>query len=244
MEEICNEAKSALIKTTEEVMGYIERGRKEWMSSGTLNTIKQRREAKMKLNMAKTRQQKIEKSQVQSQLNQQVKKEVRWDKRRWLDNQAQKAEAAAKQGNMKKLYDTMRALISKPKMGRPIKSKDGHLLTNEQDQMERWREYFLEILNRDITKNEGEEDDDVENQRELRINTEVPSKSKILQAVKSLRDRKTPGVDRIPLEVLKVDPHTTELLYPVIKRIWTEEKMPEDWRKGILIKISKKRELN
>jgi hypothetical protein len=41
-------------------------------------------------------------------------------------------------------------------MGRPIKSKDGHLLTNEQDQMERWREYFLEILNGDITKNEGE----------------------------------------------------------------------------------------
>jgi hypothetical protein len=39
----------------------------------------------------------------------------------------------------------------------------------------RWREYFSEILNRDITKNEGEEDeDDVGNQRELRIHTEVP----------------------------------------------------------------------
>jgi hypothetical protein len=40
-----------------------------------------------------------------------------------------------------------------------------------------------------ITKNEGEEDeDDVENHRALRINTEVPSKSEILQAVKSLRN--------------------------------------------------------
>jgi hypothetical protein len=123
-------------------------------------------------------------------------------------------------------------------MGRPIKSKDGHLLTNEQDQMERWREYFLEILNRDITKNEGDEDeDDAENQRELRINTEVPPKSEILQAIKTLRNGKAPGVHRIPPEVLKVDPHTaTELLYPVIKRIWTE-----DWRKGILIKIPKKK---
>jgi hypothetical protein len=96
--------------------------------------------------------------------------------------------------------------------------------------MERWREYFLEILNRDIAKNEGEEDeDDVENQRELRTNTEVPSKSKILQAIKSLRNGKASGVHRAPPEVLNVDPHTTtELLYPVIKRIWTEEKMPED----------------
>jgi hypothetical protein len=47
------------------------------------------------------------------------------------------------------------------------------------------------------------------------------------------------------LRVLKVDPHaTTELLYPVIKRIWTEERKPEVWRKGILIKISKKGNLN
>jgi hypothetical protein len=42
-----------------------------------------------------------------------VKKEVQRDKRRWIDNEAQKAEEAAKQGNMKKLYDSMRALINK-----------------------------------------------------------------------------------------------------------------------------------
>jgi hypothetical protein len=64
-----------------------------------------------------------------------VKKKVRRDKRRWVDDQAQKAEKATKQGNMKRLFDTMRALINKPMMGRPIKSKDGHLLTDEQDQI-------------------------------------------------------------------------------------------------------------
>jgi hypothetical protein len=29
----------------------------------------------------------------------------------------------------------------------PIKKKHGALLTNEDDQMERWQEYFIEILN-------------------------------------------------------------------------------------------------
>jgi hypothetical protein len=48
IEEIWNEAKSALIKTTEEVIGYKERGRKEWVSSGTWNAIKRRRGTKMK----------------------------------------------------------------------------------------------------------------------------------------------------------------------------------------------------
>jgi hypothetical protein len=107
------------------------------------------------------------------------------------------------------------------------------------------RVYFLEILNKDIITNDGDEDedDDVGNQRELRINTEVPSKLEILQAINSLKNGKAPGVDRIPPEVLKADPNTTtELLYPVIKKIWTEERMPEDWRKSILIKIPKKRE--
>jgi hypothetical protein len=60
-----------------------------------------------------------------------------------------------------------------------------------------------------------------------------------------LRNGKTPEVDRIPPEVLKVNPYTTtELLYPVIKRIWTEERMPEEWKKGILIKIPKKGNLS
>jgi hypothetical protein len=46
-------------------------------------------------------------------------------------------------------------------------------------------------LNRDITKNEGEKDeDDVENQRELRINTEVPFKSEILKSIKLLRNER------------------------------------------------------
>jgi Spy/CpxP family protein refolding chaperone len=71
IEEIWNATKSALIKTTEEVIGYRERDRKEWMSSGTWDMIKQRKEAKMKLNMAKRRQQKMQKSQIYCHLNQQ-----------------------------------------------------------------------------------------------------------------------------------------------------------------------------
>jgi hypothetical protein len=56
------------------VIEYRERGRKEWMSSGTRNMIKLRREVKMKLNMVKARQQKIEKFQVYRESSQKVKK--------------------------------------------------------------------------------------------------------------------------------------------------------------------------
>jgi hypothetical protein len=67
----------------------------------------------------------------------------------------------------------------------------------------------------------------------------------ILLEINSLKIGTAPGVYRIPPEVLKADPHTTtELLYPVIKMILTEERMPEDWRKCVLIKIPKKGNLS
>lgn len=45
--------------------------------------------------------------------------------------------------------------------------------------MERWADYIMDIVNKDIIKNEGEDnedEDDVQTQRDLRINTEVPQK--------------------------------------------------------------------
>jgi hypothetical protein len=42
-------------------------------------------------------------------------------------------------------------------------------------------------------------------------------------------------------EVLKEDTEVTEnLMLPLIQAIWKEEKMPEEWRRGLLIKIPKK----
>jgi hypothetical protein len=42
-------------------------------------------------------------------------------------------------------------------------------------------------------------------------------------------------------EVLKVDTDVTEnLMLPLIQAIWTEERMPEEWRRGLLIKIPEK----
>jgi hypothetical protein len=42
-------------------------------------------------------------------------------------------------------------------------------------------------------------------------------------------------------EVLKADIEVTEnLILPLIQAIWKEERMPEEWRRGLLIKIPKK----
>jgi len=61
-----------------------------------------------------------------------------------------------------------------------------------------------------------------------------------------LKNGKAVGLDNINPEVLKVDPVTVtvEMLYPLLEKIWKEEKIPEDWEGGLIIKIPKKGDLS
>jgi hypothetical protein len=35
--------------------------------------------------------------------------------------------------------------------------------------------------------------------------------------------------------------YTVEILYPLLEKIWKEEKIPEEWEEGLIIKIQKKK---
>ena len=55
-----------------------------------------------------------------------------------------------------------------------------------------------------------------------------------------LQRGKAAGVDNIPPEVLKVDLDiTANMLHPIFENIWNEGEMPNDWKCGLLIKITK-----
>jgi len=46
-------------------------------------------------------------------------------------------------------------------------------------------------------------------------------------------------------KVLKVDPEiTTEILYPLLEKIWKEENIPDDWKEGLIINIPKEGDLS
>jgi hypothetical protein len=50
-----------------------------------------------------------------------------------------------------------------------------------------------------------------------------------------------PGIDNVPPEVLKEDLDVTiELLHPLFVKIWRTGVVPDDWKKGLLVKLPKK----
>ena len=71
-----------------------------------------------------------------------------------------------------------------------------------------------------------------------------PTKTEMQLALSQLKNGKAAGLDNIYPEVLKVDPEmTAEMLYPLLEKIWNEEKIPEYWEDGLIIKLPKKGEL-
>ncbi|KAI0224962.1 hypothetical protein LSAT2_024073 [Lamellibrachia satsuma] len=175
--------------------------------------------------------------------NKTVKKKTKRDKKTYVEKLANEAEIAARQNNSRELYKITRQLAGKNKStSRPIRDKQGNLLTKESLQLQRWKEYFQDILNRpppDSIPNIEETNED------LNINCGRISKEEIKRAIKKLKLGKAPGIDNIPSDVLKADiGATTNVLYSVLNEIWDKEEIPTEWKTGMLVTIPKKGNLS
>jgi len=62
----------------------------------------------------------------------------------------------------------------------------------------------------------------------------------IQKAISKIKSGKAPGADNIPLEALKADNKaTTEVMHILLQQIWEQERIPDEWRSGIIVKFPK-----
>ena len=70
------------------------------------------------------------------------------------------------------------------------------------------------------------------------------SRGEIGTALAQLKNAKAPGVDDIPPEALKEGgPCTVEALHSILNFVWEKEVIPDDWKRGLLVKLTKKGDL-
>jgi len=68
-----------------------------------------------------------------------------------------------------------------------------------------------------------------------------PSASEVELAFDKLKSHKSPGIDQIPAELIKVRGRTICLeIHKLINSIWKKEKLPEEWKESIIVPIVKK----
>ena len=107
-------------------------------------------------------------------------------------------------------------------------SSNGTLLTNPDEISERWREHFHSLLNCD-TAGEHEVVDGLE-VLPLRQEIDVPpTEEEVAATLDSLRERKAPGGDAIPAEILKFGGDAVKrALAAFYMQCWETKTLPQD----------------
>ncbi|VDP79546.1 unnamed protein product [Schistosoma mattheei] len=140
MEDNWKSIKEGLTSTCQEVLGHKKHHHKEWISIETLDKIKERKNKKTAINNSRTRTEKFQAQAEYIEANKQVKRNIRADRKKYVEALATTAEKAAREGNMVQLYDTTKKLAGKhSKPERPVKDKEGKPITEIQQQRNRCR---------------------------------------------------------------------------------------------------------
>ena len=114
--------------------GHMQRGPgeetrrlKEWLTAYTWTLINERKQLKNDVNQTQDLQQKRDLQAQYWELNRQVKKSTRGDKRSFIHDLTEEAETAAGRRDMKRLYEITRTLSGKNKApSRPVKDKNSN----------------------------------------------------------------------------------------------------------------------
>jgi hypothetical protein len=168
-----------------------------------------------------------------------VKRSVGQDKRDYVDKMAAEAEEAAESNDSRKLHQISKALgKSERSCGAvPVRDKEEKMLVVEDEQLQRWTEHFEEVLN----KEEPQRNPVYRENVALPIETGTPTAREVLEAIERIKNSKLSGSDGKSAELFKVLPqNNTVILHKLFQKILDDEKVPEEWLKGLIAKIPKK----
>lgn len=193
----------------------------KWLSDNTIKIADQRRVAKARGNRDEAKK-----------LNADFQREARKDKGRQLDEQCQHLEEANKKGHSRAMFAELKVMRSSFSARKgTVRDRDGNELSDQQKIKNRWREYTEELYANQIEHQE--DNDNGQMDREPNI-----LEDEIAWAMRQLPNKKAPGIDRIPAELLKSVP--VSVITALCQEIWYTCKWPKDWTRSVFIPLPKK----
>lgn len=122
-----------------------------------------------------------------------------------------------------------------------IRDKKQKILTNEVEIMERWREYYQELLGQQ-TRDTEETTTDPENEDPGEEEEIENLKMEELETViRTLKNGKASGSDKVTTEMIKnLGEVGKRAILEIINKAWLEEKMPREWGVALIVPIHKK----
>jgi len=239
-EEIWTVTEKAILEAAKETIGEKRKTRnEEWFDEECMNIIDQKNDARKKMLQRNTRGNEERYHKARKEANKLLRKK----KKEAMIQQMEEIEQLSKQNESRKFYAAVNRMRKgfQPKTS-GCRSKDGQLLGEEKDIMERWAEHFEELLNEKermiLNDKETMEKEDHTNEDDL---SQTPTIEEVAERIRRMKNNKAPGEDGITAELLKNGGQMLiKEIHELIKAIWKSEKMPSKWNIGTICPIFKK----
>ncbi|KAK3572951.1 hypothetical protein QTP86_010654 [Hemibagrus guttatus] len=223
-------------ETGRKVLGVSSGRRREdketwWWNEEVQDSIQRKRLAKKKWDMDRTE----ENRQEYKELQRRVKREVSKAKQKAYDELYTRLDTREGEKDLYRLARQRDRDGKDVQQVRVIKDRDGRVLTSKESVQRRWKEYFEELMNE-----ENEREKRVEGVNSVEQKVDKIRKDEVRKALKRMKSGKAVGPDDIPVEVWKcLGEAAVEFLASLFNRVLESERMPEEWRRSVLVPIFK-----
>ncbi|KAJ4441531.1 hypothetical protein ANN_11387 [Periplaneta americana] len=148
-------------------------------------------------------------------------------------------ETNSKNKNIRDLYKGIKEFKNgyQPRVN-VIKDENGDLLADSPSILNRWKNYFAQLLN--VHRPNRNDRDEIEIQTAEPFIPE-PTLAEVEIAIVNLKKYKSPGIDQIPAELIQEGGSALySEIYKLVLAIWEKEIVPEQWKESIIVPIFKK----
>jgi exonuclease III len=236
VEEQWSDIKLILQSTAADALGYKKGSPNQaWITDTTLRLADERRKYKGLRNTS------AEAAKHHNYLCREVRKSARKDREQYILDTCEKIEKSSMQNKSRDVYESIRKLTGSY-APRPcaVKDRSGKLITGDQEISARWREYFNELYNDPNPVDVNAVQAGLGN---LDAEPDI-TQNEVESSLKRLKKDKSPGVDNITAEELKaaMEGKGLEVLHAFLQCVWTEESVPAEWKRAIIIPLHKKKD--
>ena len=191
--------------------------RRPWISPETMLLIEKRREARLNGHMLEYRR-----------LNQVRNASLKTDKERYWAEKADTLELAAKRHDHAAVFKTLKELRDEPqKKVTQMKDSQGCILTNKTDCLNRWKEHFSELLNRQPLTIEPALEQAADHTPNSSHSVDRVTSAEVSAQLKKMDNRRAPGICKITAEMLKVRSNAiTQWITNILNSAWDHERCP------------------
>ena len=159
----------------------------------------------------------------------------------WIEEQCNDIDKGMMAGNSRKAYTTLKTLSkAKKPTATVIEDKEGKTLTESEEVLKRWTEYCESLYNHPLQPDKSILQGKLPSDQADAVCPPI-MRREVEEAIKTLQDGKSPGVDNIPAEMLKYGGEDlVTVLTAICQKILDEKKWPQEWTQSLVIPLPKK----